>query len=336
MDRLAALEMFVRVVDTGSFSAVARNQEIGQPAVSKAVVQLEEWLGVSLLMRSTRSLVPTEAGRIFYEHAKRTIEEAHEAVLAARGSACGLSGKLRVSTSVCFGRLHVIPNLSSFLAEHPDLDIELVLDDRHLDLVNEGIDVSLRMGAMPDSNMTARRIAEGRRIVVATPAYLQRHGTPSSPGDLVSHQAVIYTPGGRGEPWTSWTFRKGTAEVSVVLQGRFKVTAGEGIRAAVNSDMGLAVSSEWNFSPELRSGKVVEILQDWALPLTNLSAVYPAGRLASTKARLFVSFVEQYMGVMNSVSREPERAPVQSVQEGAGRHTRQPPKGFEDVSERLL
>jgi DNA-binding transcriptional LysR family regulator len=323
MDRLTALEMFVRVVDTGSFSAVARNKEIGQPAVSKAVVQLEEWLGVSLLMRSTRSLVPTEAGRIFYEHAKRTIEEAHEAVLAARGSAHGLSGKLRVSTSVCFGRLHVIPNLSAFLAEHPDLDIELVLDDRHLDLVNEGIDVSLRMGAMPDSNMTARRIAEGRRIVVATPAYLERQGTPKSPGDLVSHQAVIYTPGGGGEPWTSWTFRKATAEVSVVLRGRLRVTAAEGIREAVNSDLGLAVSSEWNFSPELRSGKVVEILQDWALPLTNLSAVYPTGRLASSKARLFVSFVEQYMGVMNSISREPERAPTQSVQEGTGRHTHQ-------------
>ena len=323
MDRLAALEMFVRVVDTGSFSAVARNQEIGQPAVSKAVVQLEEWLGVSLLMRSTRSLVPTEAGRIFYEHAKRTIEEAHEAVLAARGNACGLSGKVRVSASVCFGRLHVIPNLSAFLTEHPDLEIELVLDDRHLDLVNEGIDVSLRMGAMPDSNMTARRIAEGRRIVVATPAYLQRQGTPKSPGDLVSHQAVIYTPGGGGAPWTSWTFRKATAEVSVVLRGRLKVTAGEGIREAVNRDMGLAVSSEWNFSPELRSGKVVEILQDWALPVTNLSAVYPTGRLASTKARLFVSFVEQYMGVMNSVSREPERALTQSVQQGAGRHIQQ-------------
>jgi DNA-binding transcriptional LysR family regulator len=337
MDRLTALEMFVRVVDTGSFSAVARNQEIGQPAVSKAVVQLEEWLGVSLLMRSTRSLVPTEAGRIFYEHAKRTIEEAHEAVLAARGSACGLSGKLRVSTSICFGRLHVIPNLSTFLAEHPDLDIELVLDDRHLDLVNDGIDVALRMGAMPDSNMTARRISEGRRIVVATPAYLQRHGTPTSPGDLVSHQAVIYTPGGRGgEAWTSWTFRKGTAEVSVVLQGRLKVTAGEGIREAVKNDMGLAVASEWNFSPELRSGAVVEILPDWALPATNLSAVYPAGRLASTRARLFVAFVEQYMVAMNLVSREPERVLTQSVQEGDGRYTRQLPKGSEDVSERLL
>src|SRR3982074_3854906 len=131
MDRLAALEIFVSAGDTRSFSAAPRHQRIGQPAVSKAVVQLEEWLGVSLLMRSTRSVVPTEAGRIFYERAKRASEEADEAVVAARGSACGLSGKLRVSTSVCFGRLHVIPNLSAFLAEHPDLDIDLVLDDRN-------------------------------------------------------------------------------------------------------------------------------------------------------------------------------------------------------------
>jgi DNA-binding transcriptional LysR family regulator len=295
MDRLAALEIFVRVVDTGSFSAVARSQRIGQPAVSKAVVQLEEWLGVSLLMRSTRSVVPTEAGRIFYERAKRTVEEADQAVLAARGSASGLSGTLRVSTSVCFGRLHVIPNLPVFFAEHPELDIELVLDDRHLDLVNEGIDVSLRMGAMPDSNMTARRITEGRRIVVATPAYLQRHGTPTSPSELASHQSVIYTPGRGGEPWSAWTFRKAAAEVSVVLQGRLKVTAAEGVREAVNCDMALAVSSEWNFSPELRSGQVVAILEDWILPPTHLSAVYPTGRLASTKARAFVSFVERFM-----------------------------------------
>src|SRR4029077_7406728 len=121
-----------------------------------------------------------------------TIEEADEAVVAARGSAAGLSGKLRVSTSIFFGRLHVLPNLSTFFVGHPDLDIELVLDDRNVDLVNEGIDVALRMGTMPDSNMTTRRIAEGRRLVVATPAYLQRHGTPKSPGELVSHQAVIY------------------------------------------------------------------------------------------------------------------------------------------------
>ncbi len=317
MDRLTALEIFVRVVDAGSFSAVARRQRIGQPAVSKAVVQLEEWLGVSLLMRSTRSVVPTEAGRIFYERAKRTIEEADEAVMAARGSASGLSGKLRVSTSICFGRLDVIPNLSAFLAEHPDLDIELVLDDRNVDLVNEGIDVALRMGAMPDSNMTTRRIAEGRRIVVATPAYLQRHGTPMSPDELTSHQTVIYPRGG-GE---SWTFRKAAAEVSVVLQGRLKVTQAEGLREAVLCDLGLAVASEWLFSPELRSGKVVAILEDWALPSTNLSAVYPTGRLASTKARAFVSFVERFMTRPDSVSSQCERAIAEGVQEGTGRDT---------------
>jgi len=313
MDRLAALEIFVRVVDTGSFSAVARTQRIGQPAVSKAVVQLEEWLGVSLLMRSTRSVVPTEAGRIFYERAKRTIEEADEAVVAARGSASSLSGKLRVSTAICFGRLHVIPNLSAFLAEHPDLDVELVLDDRHVDLVEEGIDVALRMGAMPDSNMTARRIAEGRRMVVATSAYLQRHGTPKSPGELMNHQAVIYSRGG-GE---SWTFRKGTAEVPVVLQGRLKVTQAEGLREAVNYDMGLAVALEWLFSPELRSGKVVPILQDWALPSGNLSVVYPTGRLASTKARAFVSFVERFMGGGGPHSVSPQREGASA--ENAGR-----------------
>lgn len=292
MDRLAALEIFVQVVDTGSFSAVARRQRIGQPAVSKAVVQLEQWLGVSLLLRSTRSVVSTEAGQIFYERAKRTIEEADEAVMAAQGSANALSGKLHVSASICFGRLHVIPSLSAFLAKHPDLDLELVLDDRYVDLVNESVDVALRTGAMPNSNMTARRIAEGRRMVVATPAYLQRHGTPISPDELNSHQAIILTRGGGRD---SFTFRKADAEVSVALQGRLKVTQAEGLREAIICDLGLAVCAEWLFTPELKSGTVVPILQDWSLPPTSLSAVYPTGRLASAKARAFVSFIERCM-----------------------------------------
>ena len=290
MDRLAALETFVRVVDTGSFSAVARRQGIGQPAVSKAVAQLEAWLGVSLLLRSTRSVVPTESGRNFYERARRTVEEAADAVTAARGVASALSGKLRVSTSICFGRLHVIPRLSEFLDEHPDLEVELVLDDRQVDLVNEGIDVAMRMGPMPDSNMSARRLAQGRRVVVATPAYLQRHGVPTSPGDLSRHQAIINS---RVPGFDTWTFRKGAQAVSVVLHGRLKVTAAEGLREAVKCNLGLTLASEWNFSPELKSGEVVAVLEDWALPSTNLSAVYPTGRLASTKARAFASFVER-------------------------------------------
>jgi len=289
MDRLAAIEIFIRVVDTGSFSAAARHSDVGQPAVSKAVAQLEEWLGVKLLLRTTRALTPTEAGTSFYLRAKRAVDETDEAVLAARGTASGLSGKLRVSAAVCFARLHIVPRLPEFMKEHPSLDLELVLDDRNIDLVDEGIDVALRMGVLADSNMTARRIAEASRRIIGTPDYFKRHGIPRAPSDLLAHQAVIYTRDGGGE---DWKFRKETAEVSVKMQGRLKITATEGLRAAVFAEMGLAIASEWAFTPELKSGAVVSVMDDWVLPSISLSAVYPTGRLASTKARLFTAFVE--------------------------------------------
>ncbi|MFM0237655.1 LysR family transcriptional regulator [Paraburkholderia phytofirmans] len=289
MDRLAAIEIFIRVVDTGSFSAAARHFDVGQPAVSKAIAQLEEWLGVKLLLRTTRTLTPTEAGTSFYQRAKRAVEETDEAVMAARGSAAGLSGKLRVSAAVCFARLHIVPRLPAFLDDHPNLELELVLDDRNIDLVEEGIDVALRMGELTDSNMTARRIAEARRRVIATPAYFKRHGIPAAPADLLAHKCLIYTRDGGGE---DWKFRKETAEVSVRMQGRLRITATEGLRAAVFADMGVAVASEWAFTPELKSGAVVSVMDDWMLPTISLSAVYPTGRLASTKARQFTAFVE--------------------------------------------
>ena len=136
MDRLAAMEIFIRVVDTGSFSAAARHLDIGQPAVSKAVAQLEEWLGVRLMLRSTRALTPTEAGASFYQRARRAIEETDEAVVAARGTASALSGKLRVSAAVCFARLHIVPRLTEFLEQHPNLNVEMVLDGRRVRLPN--------------------------------------------------------------------------------------------------------------------------------------------------------------------------------------------------------
>jgi DNA-binding transcriptional LysR family regulator len=256
------------------------------------VSQLGDWLGVGLLLRSTRNVVPTEAGLEFYQRAKRTVQDADEAVLSARGVAAGLSGTLRVSAAVCFARLHIVPRLSTFLDKHPDLNIELVLEDRSVDLVQEGIDVALRMGAPPDSNMTTRKIAQARRRVVATPTYFQRHGIPSTPGDLSNHRAIIYTRDGGGEVWT---FRQGATNVNVGIGGRVKVTASEGLRAAVIADMGLTVTSESNFTPELQSGQVVTVLDDWSLPNLNLSAVFPTGRLAGSKARAFISFVEQCM-----------------------------------------
>jgi len=290
------METFVRVVDTGSFSDAARQMQVGQPAVSKAITQLEEWLGVRLLLRSTRSLTPTEAGQNFYIGAKRALEEAEEAVLAARGAGAGLTGKLRISASVCFGRLHIMPQLPRFLEKHPELEIEMVLDDRSINLVEEGIDVAFRSGTLANSSLVARKIGEARRLVVATPRYFERHGEPKSPCELMAHQTVVYTPDGGG---TTWIFRQGSAETSVVVAGRVRVTAAEGLREAVFAHLGLAISSEWNFAPELAAGIVRPVLLDWDLPALELRAVFLTGRMASAKTREFVAFVESCIPAPN-------------------------------------
>ena len=294
MDRLAAMEAFVLVVDTGSFSAAARRLKVGQPAVSKWVVQLEERLGVKLLVRTARGLTATEAGLNYYERARRSIEEADEAESAARGAGSGLTGRLRICGAVTFARIHLMPRLPEFLARHPELEMEVVLDDRNIDLVQEGIDVALRMGQLSDSSLTAKRIASGRHVVVGTPAYFERTGKPTAPGDLAAHQAVIYDQEAGGQ---DWTFQRDDAEIAVTLKGRLRVSAAEGVRAAVLANAGIAVASEWMFSPEIADRTVQMVLQDWELPRIDLWAVFPAGRTATTKARTFTQFVQEVMRV---------------------------------------
>jgi DNA-binding transcriptional LysR family regulator len=289
MDRLASMETFVRVVETGSFSGAARQLRVGQPAVSKSVAQLEGYLGVKLLTRSTRGLTPTEAGLGYLERAKRALEEAAEAEVAARGAGAGFKGRLRICAAVTFARIHLIPMLPKFLAQNPDLELEVVLDDRQIDLVQEGIDVALRMGKMMDSTLTARRITRCKRLVLATPAYFDRAGTPSTPSELSKHQAVVYLQG----EGSVWSFRRETSELAVAVRGRLRVTAAEGVRAAVLADVGLTIASEWMFSAELRSGAVRAVLLEWSLPPLDLWAVLPTGRAATAKARAFVDFFER-------------------------------------------
>src|SRR6266478_6166398 len=257
MDRLAAMEAFVLVVDTGSFSAAARRLNVGQPAVSKSIAQLENRLGVKLLVRTTRGLTPTEAGLGYFERAKRAIEEADEAELAARGAGSGLTGRLRVCAAVTFARIHLMPRIPEFLARHPELEMEVVLDDRNIDLVQEGIDVGLRMGRLADSALTVRRIASVRHVVVGTPAYFARAGEPTAPAELSAHQAVIYAQKGGG---AVWIFRRGGVEISITLEGRLRVSAAEGVRAAVFAGAGIAIASEWMFAPEIANGTVKAVL----------------------------------------------------------------------------
>lgn len=288
MDRLSAMETFVHVVETGSFSAAAKRLGIGQPAVSKSIAQLEARLAVRLLLRSTRGLTPTEAGLAYFERAKRVIDETNEADDAARGAGAGLSGNLRVSAATTFARLHVIPHLGPFLERYPAVNIEVVLNDHSLNLVEEGIDVALRMGNLVDSGLTARKIAQSHRQILATPTYFERFGEPATPADVLQHQAIIYSLGGGAR----WTFSKGDSHYPIVASGRIRVTSAEGVRAAVLNHLGLAMASTWMFGPELASGEVKTVLNDWRLPPIDLWAVFPTGRMASAKARAFVEYVE--------------------------------------------
>ena len=292
MDRFAEMEALIRVVDAGSFSSAARQLHVGQPAVSKTIAQLEDRLGVRLLLRSTRGLIPTEAGRSFYARAKRSIEEAIEAELAARGTAATLSGRLRICAAVTFARLHVVPRLPAFLAKHPALDVDVLLSDGEIDLIEAGIDVALRISPLRDSSLAGRKIAHCQRRVVGTPAFFEANGVPRTPDELVTLQAIIYEVYERRVGSPTWTFRQGTVERPVTLAGRVHVTAAEGVREAVFAGLGFAIASEWMFAPELKSGAVVSVLDDWSLPLVDLWALFPAGRQASAKARAFAAFIE--------------------------------------------
>jgi DNA-binding transcriptional LysR family regulator len=258
--------------------------------VSKTIAQLEARLQVGLLIRSTHGLTPTEAGQRFYERASNALQEADEAELAAKGAGASLSGGLRVSAATTFARLHIIPRLPQFLAKHPHLDVDVILDDRMIDLVAEGVDISLRMGVLADSAAVARKIATGARSVIATPTYLAHAGTPQSPADLADHEAIVYS-----QLPSVWSFSRDGAEASVSVHGRLRVSAAEGLRAAVMADMGLTIASDWMFAPELARGAVVRVLDAWSLPSIDLWAVFPAGHMVTAKARQFADFVRGIM-----------------------------------------
>lgn len=246
-----------------------------------------------LLVRSTRQLQTTEAGQAFYERARRLLDEVDEAELAARGLGAGLEGRLRVCAPVTFARLHIAPNLGSFLKAHPKLQLELVMDDRNVDLLGERIDVALRLGDQKDSSLTARKIHQSDRLIVARSDYLALHGTPKTPADLLAHEAIIYSQAAGGD---EWRFRKGSSESSVQVRSRLACTAAEGVREAVIAGLGLAIVSRWMIGSELSNGTVLSVLTDWTLPSIDLWAVFPGGRLPGAKARAFINWFEHEIG----------------------------------------
>ena len=301
MDRLAAMQTFVRVVESGSFSAVAREIRSTQSAVSKQVAALERELGAKLLSRTTRSLALTEAGERYFTQARRLVAEIAEAEMALQEGEQKLSGWLRVAASVGYGRLKLLPLVKSFLAAHPNVKIDLRLNDGFSDLVEEGIDVAVRIGELADSSLVARRIGTTQRVLIASSEYLRSLPkglkAPKVPQDLERHNCIVYSELATQNAWIftagpGATVEEGT-QVTVRAQGNLQTNSSEVIRASVLSGMGIGYSPTWLFEEELASAELRVLLPDWPAPSLPIHLVSPLQRRDSAKVQAFVAHLSR-------------------------------------------
>jgi len=299
MDKLSAMKTFIRVVESGSFSAVADELRATQSAISKQVAALEKELGTKLLIRTTRSLALSEEGERYFEQARRLVAEIAEAESDLRKGEGQLSGWLRVAASVGFGRLKIMPLVKTFMEAHPDVKIDLRLHDGFIDLVEQGIDVSVRIGELPDSGLIARRVGTSHRMLLAHRDYLRTLPMgikpPVNPEDLTKHNCIVYTELANRNLWT-FKAGAGTAEAigvtrTVRIEGRMRTNSSEVIRAAITTGMGIGYSPTWLFEPELASGEVVRLMPDWESPQSPIHLVSPRERKYSAKVKALVEHI---------------------------------------------
>lgn len=290
MDRLQAMEMFVRVVETGSFSKAAREFSTTQPTVTKQVAAIEQRLKVRLLNRNTRGVSLTEPGTLYYDKCKTILREAEEADSIVRLRQGQAQGLLRVGSSVAFGRRVVVPLVLEFMAQHPQLQVDLSFEDRYTDLVAQGIDVAIRLGKLADSSLGARHLGANPWVLVASPRYLKKHGAPRRPADLSAHGTLIYSSVQGNDVWRVVTPR-GEA-VSVPVTARLRSNNLSAVLAAARANMGVAALPWYVAAESLAAGRVVEVLRGHALPEQEIHAVYPSPKLVPGKVQALVAFLQ--------------------------------------------
>ena len=287
-DRLLALKLFVRLTRTGSFSQAGKDLKISQPSASRLIAAFEREVGVKLFVRSTRGVALTESGADYLARIEPALAEIEEAAQALRGKGA-LRGNLRIGVPASAAIREVIPRLPGFLAKHPELRIDLAVDDGRQDLIREGIDVAIRFGKLEDSSATAVRIGTNPLLVAASPAYLKRAGRPGTPNDLPKHSMMIGLPGTN----SACSFEKDGRVVSVKADAPLSANIREAAVAGAVAGIGVVACSLWGCRAELRSGALVQILKDWDMGTAEVHAVYPAGRGVKTAARSFVDYFQK-------------------------------------------
>ncbi len=284
---------FVQVVEGGSFAAAARGLGLTRSAVSRQIAGLEDRLGARLLNRTTRRLSTTEAGAVYYEHCARILAEAAAAERAVADLDGTPRGLLRINAPMSFGQSHLGPAIAEFLAAHPAVRVELMLDDRVVDLVGEGYDVAVRIAELPPSTLVARRLAVNHRVLCAAPAYLARAGRPRRPEDLARHACLGYPYMTTGN---DWRFRGPDGPVTVRIDGAISANNGDVLRQMGLAGLGILLSPTFIVGDDLRRGALVPLLEEWADADTGIYAVYPHSRHLSPKVRAFVDFLAARFG----------------------------------------
>ncbi|MEX5496968.1 LysR family transcriptional regulator [Pseudomonas asgharzadehiana] len=297
MDRLLLMTCFVRAVETGSFSAAGRDLGLGQPNVSRYVAALEDHLQTRLLHRSTRKLALTPEGERYYADARRILDAVEESESSFRENVAP-SGLLRVACPTALAHAFVVPHVSTFLERYPELTLDLQINDRYVNLVDEGAELAIRIGHLEDSAMRARPLGWFERVCVASKGYLAKRGIPTTPNDLRTHDCLIYTLLSTG---TTWRFR----DIDVPVSGRLRVNSPEAILECVNEGLGIAQGPEWLYEEGLKNGNLRVLLRDYAAPAVPVQVIYVADRLLPKRAIVFMDFIAEVFAKNSAFNDQP-------------------------------
>jgi DNA-binding transcriptional LysR family regulator len=294
MDRVQGILLFIRVVETGSFSKAAVSLGVTQPTATKHVAALEQRLGSRLLHRSTRGVTPTEVGALYYERCKAISQELEAADNLASLLQTGLHGTLSINTSVAFGRRVLMPMLLQFMREHPQLQMDMSFEDRYVNLVESGVDIAIRMGRLSDSTLGARYLGTNPWVLVGSPAYLQSRGVPQSPAELAQHDALIYSSVQGDERW-HFAGPDGRSE-AVPVKGPLRSNSLSALLDAARHDMGLAILPWYVAGRAVQDGAVQPLLTEWTLPSQEIHAVFPSPRLVPRKVSSLITWLQGRFG----------------------------------------
>ncbi|WP_419905196.1 LysR family transcriptional regulator [Kiloniella sp.] len=294
-DSIGAIPVFVAVVEEGGFSAAAKKLQVSKSAVSKRITQLEARLGVQLLYRSTRKLSLSEAGEQYFAHAVQSLAAAREAEDAVAQMQGAPQGRLRINTTMSFGRLHVAPLVSEFLGKYPGVELDMVMDDRVVDMVEGGFDLAIRVRMLEDSSLFARKIAPSHNLLCAAPDYLKSRGTPTHPEQLHDHNCLHYAYASSVQSWR-FTNPKTSESIALDTTGNYQVNNSEAMYEAVLQGLGIGRMPTFIAGPDVAAGKLVSLMPDYILPSQTIYAMFPERRHLPAKVRAFIDFLVSKLG----------------------------------------